>query len=62
MTTANFFYYKVGLVPSHYNFPALSLQDTTVIAMYHVKFKPLGLKWFRFPGSFSLRFVVLWFF
>lgn len=57
MTTAHFFYYKAGLVPPQYNLPALSLQDPTVIAMYNIKFKPLGLKWFKFPGSFSIRFI-----
>lgn len=61
MTTANFFYYKAGLVPPHYNFPTLSLQEPTVIAMCNNKFKPLGLKWFKFPGSFRLRFFLLFF-
>lgn len=61
MTTANLFYYKAGLVPPHYNFPTLSLQEPTVIAMCNNKFKPLGLKWFKFPGSFRLRFFLLFF-
>lgn len=61
MTIANFFYYKAGLVSPHYNFPTLLLQEPTVIAMYNNKFKPLGLKWFKFPGSFRLGFLLLFF-
>lgn len=61
MTTANFFYYKAGLVPPHYNFPTLSLQVPTVIAVCSNKFKFLRLKWFKFPGSFRLRLFYFFF-
>lgn len=59
MATTNFFSCKVELVPPHYNFPGLSLQYLAVTATQNIKFKPLGLQWFKFLGSFSLRLISL---